>query len=172
MLIEEFKGFFELSISCTTRAIRPNERDKVHYYFLTEEEFNKRKESGAFLECATYVGNQYGTPLSEISRIQSLGKVPLLEIEICGFQKLKAQGIPLYSVFVSTTDINDLRSRLVKRGSNEEKEMTQRVERAVEEIEEAKDSGFNMTIYNETLEETYKQLRNQVIKWYGLSDKQ
>ncbi|EDO06566.1 putative guanylate kinase [Babesia bovis T2Bo] len=172
MLLEEFQGFFELSVSCTTRKIRPHEIDGVNYYFITEEKFNQMKDEEAFLECATYVGNQYGTPCSEITRIQSKGKVPLLEIEVCGFQKIKSLGIPLYSVFVSTSDIDALRKRLVRRGSDEEQTVDKRIGRAVEEIAEAKHAGFSMILYNDVLEVAYKQLREQIIKWYGLKSEQ
>ncbi|ORM41671.1 Guanylate kinase [Babesia sp. Xinjiang] len=171
MLIDEFTDLFELSISCTTRAIRPSERHNVNYYFITNEAFEEMKAADAFLECASYVGNQYGTPVSEISRIQAKGKVPLLEIEMCGFKKLKDKGIPLYSVFVTTSDVGELRSRLVSRGSHKKLEMEQRLERALEEIDEAKTSDFSITIVNETLEESYRILKEQVMKWYGKPSK-
>ena len=74
----------ELSISATTRDIRPGEKDGVNYVYLTRQEFERRIEAGEILEYAEYCGNYYGTPKSEVDkRIQS-GITVILVIEVVG----------------------------------------------------------------------------------------
>ena len=69
------------AVSATTRPRREGERDGVDYWFLSDEEFTRRDEAGGFLEWVWYVGNRYGTLISEIDRIREEGRAPLLELE-------------------------------------------------------------------------------------------
>src|SRR5215813_4000900 len=66
-----------VAVSATTRPQRPGEEDGVHYYFLTREDFDRRVAAGEFLEWVDYVGNRYGTLLSEIDRLRAAAKAPL-----------------------------------------------------------------------------------------------
>ena len=78
-----------VAVSATTRPQRPGEQDGVHYYFLTRAEFDRRIEGHEFLEWVDYVGNRYGTLLSEIDRLREAGKAPLLELETEGALRVK-----------------------------------------------------------------------------------
>ncbi|GIX63724.1 guanylate kinase [Babesia caballi] len=167
MLLKEFSQLFELSVSYTTRAIRPNELHGVNYYYISNDEFNEMKSAGEFLECTSYVRNQYGTSMREIERIRNSGKVPLLEIEMDGYNKIKAKGLPMNGVFVTIPNIATLKSRLLRRGSHTPQELELRLQRAMEEIEEAKTAGFGLTIVNEVLDEAYSSLRRKVLEWYN-----
>ncbi|CDR94087.1 guanylate kinase, putative [Babesia bigemina] len=168
MLLKEFEHLFELSISYTTRPIRKNETNGIHYHFVTEEAFNEMKDADEFLECTSYVGNQYGTAVREIKRIQGSNKVPLLEIEIDGFGKVRRKGLPLRSVFVTTSDVESLRNRLISRGGHNITDMDKRLKRAMEEMKEANDASFDVILVNDDLNVAYAQLRDHVLKWYGL----
>ncbi|KAK1443726.1 p-loop containing nucleoside triphosphate hydrolase like protein [Babesia gibsoni] len=166
MLLNEFREFIELSISYTTRAMRKNEQHAVNYYFITKEEFKAMKEQKKFLECASYVGNDYGTSIDEVDRIRGTGKIPLLEIEINGYRQVMKQNIPVRGVFLTIGDTETLRQRIMKRGSDQ-RDVDLRLQRALEEIDEAKKCNFDLTLVNEDLATTYATLRENVIKWYG-----
>ena len=71
-----------LSVSATTRPMRPNELDGVHYYFLSREEFETMIAEDRFLEHAEYVGNRYGTPEEPVNRMLEAGRDVILEIEV------------------------------------------------------------------------------------------
>ena len=70
-----------LAVSATTRAQRPGEENGVHYWFLDRAEFDRRVDQGDFLEWVDFVGNRYGTLNTEIERLRSEGRAPLLELE-------------------------------------------------------------------------------------------
>src|ERR1700678_1937686 len=76
----------ELSVSATTRAPRPGERDGVDYHFLTREEFDRRVREGDFVEHADYAGRSYGTLRSELESRVRAGTPIVLEIEFQGAQ--------------------------------------------------------------------------------------
>ena len=81
-----------LAVSATTRARRPGEQDGVHYWFLTDEEFDRRLAEGDFLEYHVFPwGQRSGTLLSELDRIAAAGDVPLLELELNGSLAVKEQ---------------------------------------------------------------------------------
>jgi hypothetical protein len=73
-----------LSVSATTRHPRPGERDGVHYYFVTRDQFMAMVEDGMLLEWADYAGNLYGTPRAPVERRLAAGQHALLEIDLCG----------------------------------------------------------------------------------------
>ena len=80
---------FCYSVSATTRAPRPGERDGVNYFFLTRAEFEKRIAEGRMLEHTEYVGNYYGTPRDYVDASLSSGRHVVLEIEVDGAAQVK-----------------------------------------------------------------------------------
>jgi guanylate kinase len=105
-----------VAVSATTRAQRPGEHDGVHYWFLDREEFDRRVVAGDFLEWVDYVGNRYGTLKSEITRLQGLGKAPLLELETDGALRVKARVPGAVTIFV-TAPVDELERRLQERAT-------------------------------------------------------
>jgi guanylate kinase len=98
----------ELSISATTRAPRPGERDGIDYHFLDEAEFRRRLAAGRFLEHAEYAGNWYGTPRSELERDC---RALVLEIELQGARQV-AEALPeAVRVFIAPPSLAALRER-------------------------------------------------------------
>lgn len=77
------------SVSCTTRAPRPGERDGVEYFFLAEQEFRQRIQAGAFLEYADVHGHLYGTPRSEVEPYVAAGRDVLLDIDVQGARQVR-----------------------------------------------------------------------------------
>lgn len=84
------EGRTHYSISCTTRAPRPGERDGVDYHFLTRHEFETRVAAGEFLEHATVHGNCYGTLKSDVIPLLTQGKTVVMDIDVQGADQVRA----------------------------------------------------------------------------------
>ncbi|KEH52848.1 MULTISPECIES: guanylate kinase [Streptococcus] len=125
---------FEYSISMTTRQKRPEEVDGVDYFFRTREEFEELIKNGQMLEYAEYVGNYYGTPLTYVNETLDKGIDVFLEIEVQGALQVKKKVPDGVFIFLTPPDLDELKDRLVGRGTDSEEVIRQRIERAKEEI--------------------------------------
>jgi guanylate kinase len=123
------------SISATTRAARPQERDGVDYFFFARPEFDRRVAAGEFLEWAEYGGNLYGTLASEIERILSAGRHALLDIDVQGARKIRERRDDAVMVFILPPSAEVLLERLRERGTDAPADIRLRLERAVHELE-------------------------------------
>ena len=147
----------ELSVSATTRAPRPGEREGVDYYFLSEREFERRLAAGEFLEHAEYAGNRYGTLSSEIDRARAAGaRALVLEIEVQGARQVREALPAAVQVFIAPPSEEALRTRLVGRGSDEPEQIERRLAVAREEL--AARDEFEHVIVNDRLEEAVEEL--------------
>lgn len=142
----------EFSVSATTRAPRAGERDGVDYHFLSREDFQRRLAENQFLEWATYAGNLYGTPRWPMDQALARGRTFLVEIEVKGTRQLRERGVPGLYVFIAPPSIEELRRRLLLRGSNDPAEIEQRVQIAVEEIAAAREPVAGAPLYDVMLE--------------------
>ncbi len=120
------------SISCTTRSPRKGEEDGVNYYFLTEEEFDKKVAEDAFIEYTRTFTYHYGTLKSEVEKYLNAGVDVLLELNVVGAENVKK----LYpddcvTIFVTPPSLEALKARLIGRGSETEETL----ERRLKEIE-------------------------------------
>lgn len=125
---------FEYSVSMTTRQKRPGEVDGVDYFFRTREEFEELIKNGQMLEYAEYVGNYYGTPLTYVNETLDKGIDVFLEIEVQGALQVKKKVPDGVFIFLTPPDLDELKNRLVGRGTDSEEVIRQRIERAKEEI--------------------------------------
>ena len=125
---------FEYSVSMTTRPKRPGEVDGVDYFFRTREEFKDLIKKGQMLEYAEYVGNYYGTPLTYVNETLDKGIDVFLEIEVQGALQVKKKVPDGVFIFLTPPDLDELKDRLVGRGTDSEEVIRQRIERAKEEI--------------------------------------
>ncbi|HFR3770068.1 TPA: guanylate kinase, partial [Streptococcus suis] len=125
---------FEYSVSMTTRAQRPGEVDGVDYHFRSREEFEELIRQGQMLEYAEYVGNYYGTPLTYVNETLDKGIDVFLEIEVQGALQVKKKVPDAVFIFLTPPDLEELKDRLVGRGTDSEEVIVQRIERAKEEI--------------------------------------
>lgn len=125
---------FEYSVSMTTRQKRPGEVDGVDYFFRTREEFEELIKNGHMLEYAEYVGNYYGTPLTYVNETLDKGIDVFLEIEVQGALQVKKKVPDGVFIFLTPPDLDELKDRLVGRGTDSEEVIRQRIERAKEEI--------------------------------------
>lgn len=154
----------EFSVSATTRAMRAGEQDGVDYHFLSRDDFQKRLAENQFLEWASYNGNMYGTPRWPMDAALARGKTFLVEIEVAGTRQLRERGVPGVYVFIEPPSIEELRARLVRRGSNDDAEIDQRVRIAAREIEQAHSDVQGVPLYdhfveNRVLDDTIARVR-------------
>ena len=125
------------SVSATTRAPRPGEKDGVHYYFVTKETFQKMIEEDAFLEYDGHMDNFYGTPSAQLEEKLAVGNV-ILDIEPNGAFAVRAKRPDAVLVFVAPPSMEELERRLRGRGDTSEEQMKLRLERALWEMEQSK----------------------------------
>ena len=125
---------FHYSVSMTTRKKRPGEVDGKDYFFVSKEEFEKEIENGGMLEYAKYVDNYYGTPLKYVNEMLDQGKDVFLEIEVKGAMQVREKVPDGLFIFLTPPDLDELKDRLVGRGTDSEEVIRQRIERAKEEI--------------------------------------
>ena len=126
-----------ISISATTRAPRPGEQEGVDYYFMDKERFEQMIAEDAMLEYACYGGNYYGTPRGPVEEQLRQGINVILEIELVGALKIKKQYRKGVFVFVMPPSMQELRRRLISRGTEGEKAIALRMEAARTEMEQA-----------------------------------
>jgi len=150
-----------LSVSATTRPPRPGEEDGREYWFLSDEEFEKRLQNGEFLEHAEFAGNRYGTLRSELDRAVDSGAWGLvLEIELQGARQVREALPEALQVFIAPPSLEALRTRLVARGHESPEEVEGRLEVAEREL--AAQSEWNHVIVNDRLEDAVDQLAKLV----------
>ena len=118
---------FRLSVSVTTRSPREGEKEGVNYYYRTEEEFDRLVKEGAFVEHVSFSGHRYGTLHSELRRITEEGHSVVLDVEAVGAINVKKINPSAILIFILPPSYEELRARLVGRGSENEKEVLARL---------------------------------------------
>jgi guanylate kinase len=157
----------EVTVSATTRDLRPGEGDGREYWFLDPDEFLARIESGAFLEHVTYVsGHRYGTLRSELERIRAKGHVPLLELETEGARRVKAEDPRAVTIFISAA-VDELERRLRERGTESPEQFARRLQTAREEL--AARAEFDVALVNEDVQATAERLVELVVGQFPFS---
>jgi guanylate kinase len=150
----------ELAVSATTRAPRPGETDGVDYHFLTDDEFARRVEQGAFIEHATYSGRRYGTLRSELERRMAAGRSVVLEIELQGARQVAKAMPEAVRIFIAPPSAESLRNRLVGRGTDPPEQVEARLRTAEEEL--AAQDEFSHVVVNDRLDEAAAELERFV----------
>ena len=151
---------YALSISATTRKPREGEVHGREYFFLSVEEFEKLIEEDQFIEHARYVSNYYGTPRSYVEEKMAEGKDVILEIEIQGALKVKEKFPETLLVFVVPPSAEELKNRLVGRGTETMEVIESRMDRALEEAEEM--DAYDYILVNETIDKAVEDLHNLI----------
>lgn len=159
----ELHSEIEVSVSATTREIRPGEKDGVNYVYLTREEFERRIQAGEILEYAEYCGNYYGTPKSEVDKRINNGTTVILVIEVIGAGNVKRIYPGAVTIFVRPPSYGELEERLRGRGTETEESIKKRLARAVEEMEYAVD--YNEVVINDTVDECAEEIYGLIQKY-------
>ena len=127
-----------LAVSATTRERRPGETDGVHYWFIPDEEFDRRLAEGEFLEYYVFPwGQRSGTLWSELDRIRGNGLAPLLELEPNGALAVKGRVPEAILVFIAAPDLAELERRLRERATESSGEIEERIALARRQLEQA-----------------------------------
>ena len=145
-----------LSISATTRKPRKGEEDGKDYYFLTTKKFKEMIKNQMFLEWAQFAGNYYGTPTNIINEKIKHGNKVILEIEVEGACQVREKFPETISIFLLPPNKQELEKRIRNRGTDTEKSILQRLERADFEMTCSKD--FDYVIKNYEIEKTVDEI--------------
>ena len=138
-----------LSVSMTSREVRSNDIPGKTYFFVSKEEFEERINEGVFLEYAIYNGNYYGTPRDKINDKLREGYDVILEIEIQGALKVKELVPDAIFVFILPPSMNELKRRLISRGSDSMDKILGRFKTAYKEINEV--TKYNYVVINDDI---------------------
>ncbi|MCI9083712.1 MAG: guanylate kinase [Lachnospiraceae bacterium] len=157
-LLEEHADTYALSISATTRAPRPGETHGKEYFFVSREEFEEMIRQGALIEHAQYVNNYYGTPKDYVYQQLEMGRDVILEIEIQGALKVKKAYPETLLLFVSPPGAEELKHRLVDRGTEDEATIASRLSRAWQEAQGVE--NYDYFIINDNLEECVQEVHS------------
>ena len=150
------RGNVEFSVSATTRAPRPGEEEGKDYFFVSRETFDKMVENGELLEHATFVGNSYGTPRSQVMQRLEDGITVVLDIEVQGAAQVKRAMPEAITVFIAPPSMEALEQRLRGRGTETEEKILGRLETARKEIELA--PNYDYTVINENSETAAEEI--------------
>ena len=142
----------KLSVSATTRKPRNGEVHGVNYFFIEKEEFTNMIENGEFLEYAQIYDNFYGTPKSAIIECLEKGQDVILEIEMQGAKQIKEVYPEGVFIFVLPPSLEELKSRIVGRGTETQEEIEKRFSCAFEEINQI--VNYDYFIINEDIEKS------------------
>lgn len=148
----------EISVSLTTRSMRPGEVNGRHYHFVDRQEFEANIAAGKMLEWAQVHDNLYGTSLSEVERIQKKGHKVILEIDVQGWKNAQRQIPGAISVFILPPSMLDLWKRLERRGTDSPAVRWRRFQTARDEIAAGK--IYDYFIVNDDLERAYTELES------------
>ena len=137
------------SVSCTTRLPREGEIDGKHYFFITKEEFLRRIEEKDFLEYDEHFGNYYGTPRSFVEKTLETKSV-ILEIDVVGALNVKKVFPECVLVMIAPPSVEELKRRLIGRGSEDEESLKTRLARL--DFELSQKDKYDYFIVNDDLE--------------------
>lgn len=145
------------SVSAATRQARSNEQHGKDYYFISEEEFQRKIQNNEFVEWEmVYEGRFYGTLKTELTRIWNDNKIPVLDIDVKGAIHVQGQ-FPesTLSIFIEPPSIEELKRRLVSRGTESDSSLSARINKAAYEISFS--HSFHAVIMNDDLQRARKE---------------
>ena len=166
-LLAHFPEQLRLSVSATTRLPRPGEKHGYDYYFLTPEEFAQRRTAGDFLEsCEVFGrGHWYGTLRSEVTASREDQKWVILDIDVDGAEKVRAQFPNAPTIFLRPSSEAELERRLRARGTESEEAISRRLEVARREL--ARADQYKYQVVNDTVDRAVEQI-SEILKKLGI----
>jgi len=153
---------FVYSVSCTTRAPRPGESDGEDYRFLSMEDFSRKLAAGEFLESAEVHGSHYGTLRAVVSGQLAAGVDVLIDIDVQGARQIRSDAnaeirASIADIFIMPPSLDELRHRLVKRGTETPEQIEVRLNNAATEMEAWRD--YRYTLISGSMEEDLQKFR-------------
>jgi guanylate kinase len=149
-----------LSVSCTTRAPRPGEREGVDYFFITRDEFTALEREGRFIEWAQVHGDLYGTPRANLERLQH-GEDLVLEIDTQGARKIREVFDEGVLIFILPPSLEILQGRMRARGGDLEEAIQARLHNAHKELDQK--AWYDYIVVNDEIEEATRALTSIII---------
>lgn len=146
------------SISATTRKPRPSEVNGVNYFFLEKDEFNEMIHDDEFLEHALVHNNYYGTPRKFVVEEIEKGEIVLLEIDVQGALQVKKNYKNVVFIFLLPPTMDELRNRIIKRGTESEEDIERRFKNAFEELNFV--GEYDYFVVNSKVEEAVQDIEN------------
>ncbi len=146
-----------MSVSATTRPIRPGEVDGVDYSFVPVDRFKKMAANGEFLEWAHVFNHRYGTPRAPVEAMLASGRDVLFDIDWQGAQQLYQQEGDVVRIFILPPSIAELERRLRSRGTDDEAVIQARMARAANEISHW--DGYDYVLINDDVDRCFTQVR-------------
>lgn len=160
-LLKEFPEM-SLVVSWTTREPRPDEKDGVHYVFVSKEKFQEKVQAKGFLEWAIVYEHCYGTPIEEVNALINKGKIAVLEIDVQGARSVRSNPlVDEVSIFIAPPNREILAQRLRHRNTENENSLKIRLNEASREIKEAK--YFDYIIINDDLDTAIQDAREAIM---------
>ena len=151
---------YALSISATTRNPREGETDGREYFFVTEERFKDMMEKEDLIEYAQYVNHYYGTPKEYVLNQMKMGKDVILEIEIQGALKVKKRFPAAILIFVMPPNGEELKRRLIGRGTENMDVINARLRRAAEEAEGME--AYDYILINDKIDTCVEEMHQMI----------
>lgn len=145
-----------LSISATTREPREGEINGINYYFMSKKEFMDKVQNDDFFEYAEVYGSYYGTPKYQAFEAMEQGKDVVLEIDIQGALKVKQKYPEGVFIFILPPSMEELKKRIIKRGSETEESFLKRYKSAYDEINYI--SKYNYAVVNDDVDNAVKKI--------------
>lgn len=152
---------YALSVSATTRGMRPGEQEGKSYFFMSVEEFENKINNNELLEYAKYVDNYYGTPRKYVEEMLESGKDVLLEIEIQGARQVKKLMPEALTIFVMPPSAETLKQRLIGRNTESSDVIEERLKRATVEAQGIEE--YDCILVNDDLDKSVEKL-NDIIQ--------
>ncbi len=149
------------SVSATTRSIRPGEEHGVHYFYKEKKEFESMIENNELLEHAQYVGNYYGTPRAYVEEQLSKGHDVFLEIEVQGAMQVKENFKEGVFIFLFPPSLEELKTRIVNRGTESEELVRNRLKEARKEIELMQE--YDYVVVNDNVDQAVDKIQSIVV---------
>lgn len=147
----------QVSISTTTRPMRPADREGIDYFFVDRDEFMRRAQAGEFLEYAEVYGHLYGTSKDWVEQRLQEGLDVILEIDWQGAELIKGMFPEAVSVFIVPPTLCTLRSRLIARGQDSDEVIAARLAQAIEDMSHCLDQDY--VVVNDDLERALSDLK-------------
>lgn len=161
-LFQEHPDKVSFSVSYTSRNPRNGETHGKDYYFTDTETFRKKIESNDFLEWACVHDNYYGTGKTEVEEILLSGKNCILDIDVQGADSVRNTKIPAIFLFIAPENIEVLKNRLEKRGTESQEAIERRLKNAIGEI--AQKDKYDYVIINKDLDDAYRELQKYIFE--------
>ena len=150
-VLEKLNNEAFLSVSMTTRDMRPGEKEGINYYYVSVEDFMQNVNDGNMLEYTSYGSNYYGTPIKPVKELLSQGKIVILIIEVEGGGNVKKAFPDAIKVFIMPPSMKVLENRLRGRKTDSEESIADRLVIAKNEIERAVE--YDYVVENDNLDE-------------------